>query len=84
MEIGTPLPANLDTLSIEEIEALRTAWEEERQSLRAKHLAVKPALKAKWAERNKSRRATGVMLPPQNIKPTGVASSFAPGAPGGK
>jgi hypothetical protein len=57
MPLGLPVPSDLDSLSIDELQELHDKWEGERVEIRAKKLAIKGTLDAKHAVRDAAKRA---------------------------
>jgi hypothetical protein len=57
MPLGLSVPADLDSLSIEELQALHDKFEGERIEIRGKKLAIKSTLDAKHAVRQAARAA---------------------------
>ena len=57
MDIGKPVPPNIEAMSILDLHALMEEYDGERQAVRAKQLLVKPVLDLRHREKSAASRA---------------------------
>lgn len=61
MDIGTPVPANLEAMSIPALHAVMEGYDTERQAIKAKQMIVKPVLDLRHRERSIQLRSSETM-----------------------